>query len=314
MGGRRDWLLGQFPWIRSRSNAERSALENHPASDVVSQNPTSDDDPQLINLLKQVIALRQSGDVQGSLDLVDRSLADGIFSNYLLDNRGRALIQLNRCVEAIPIWWTLYQAKPQQYESILTKQLVRILKLTCRSQGWMPQHIVQEIETLASLEASVLKECELLRGYAYTPLIVRLIDTALENQFKTPWLILIKAKALIDLKSFDAAKNLLNQLQKSVQEPSTLHSIEDILAALASDVDVERVLQHVAELKVKGDLDAAQDLLVHAMLQNPSCVLFEEKLQELLVERGEQNPQLQAFELFLGEAERMRTAASMSGP
>ena len=71
-------------------------------------------------------------------------------------------------------------------------------------------------------------------------------------------------------------------------------------------------MQALVPLKAKGDLDAAQDLLVQALLQNHSCVLYEEKLQELLVERGEKNPELQVFELFLGEAERMRTAASIS--
>jgi hypothetical protein len=36
-------------------------------------------------------------------------------------------------------------------------------------------------------------------------------------------------------------------------------------------------------------------------------------LQELFVERGEKNPALQAFKLFLGEAEKMQTAALISG-
>jgi hypothetical protein len=60
-----------------------------------------------MDVLREVIALRQAGDVQASLALVDRSLAEGMSSNYLLDNRARALAQLNRENEAIQIWEVL---------------------------------------------------------------------------------------------------------------------------------------------------------------------------------------------------------------
>jgi hypothetical protein len=89
--------------------------------------------------------------------------------------------------------------------------------------------------------------------------------------------------------------------------------MEQMLDALSGDVEVELVVRAAVRLKAKGDLDAAQDLLVKALLQNHSCVVYEETLQQLLVERGEKNPALQAFELFLGEAEKMQTAALISG-
>jgi hypothetical protein len=88
--------------------------------------------------------------------------------------------------------------------------------------------------------------------------------------------------------------------------------MEDMLDTLSRNVEAELVVRALVPLKAKGDLDAAQNLLLQALLQNHSCVLYEEKLQELLVERGEKNPEYQAFELFLGEAERIRDAASIS--
>lgn len=393
MGVRRNWWLMRFPWARSRSSVECTAAERKELSDGATQSSTSDRDPRLMDLIRQVIALRQSGDVQGSLDLIDRSFAEGISSNYLLDNRARALsqlncereaiqiwealskcgdlelqekakrliyqykcrsvlqhvvqlsqlghatealsvldvaraegiendmlldnrarvlVQLNRHIEAISVWRQLSQSDSKKYNSILISQLVGTLQLICRSQGWNVQCFDKDVETLDKLEGGVLQECELLCGLGYTKLLIKLVDQALESGFKSPWLALAKANALIELEQFVDAKNFLNHSKESVQDQHVLVIMEDMLDALSRDVEVELVVRALVPLKAKGDLDAAQNLLVQALLQNHSCVLYEEKLQELLVERGEKNPEHQVFELFLGEAERIRDTASVS--
>ena len=387
MAARRDWLLGRFPWARSRSTVECAAAECNESSDCESKSSLTERDPHLMDVLREVIALRQAGDAQASLALVDRSLAEGMSSNYLLDNRaralaqlnreneaiqiweflsecgdlelqetskrlvylqrtsvclkqgdaikalelldaaraegldnnllldsrGRALIQLNRPVDAIPIWRELYHSNPNRYEPILARQLVRSSQSICRSQGWLPQYINQEIERLDELEASILQECNLLCQYGYTPLLIRLVDCVLQNEFESPWLVIAKANALIELEKFVDAQNLLNHFKDSVHEQHALAATEQLLDALSGDVEVELVVRAAVRLKAKGDLDAAQDLLVNELLQDYSCVVYEETLQQLLVERGEKNPALQAFELFLGEAKKMQTAALISG-
>ena len=394
MGRHRHWLLGRFPWTRPRSSAECAAAESNESSDCVSESPLTERDPHLMDVLREVIALRQAGDVQASLALVDRSLAEGMSSNYLLDNRARALAQLNReneairiwevlsecgdlelqekskrlvfqqkcrCVlhrvvylsrlgdvhealaildraqaegiendvlldnrarifvqlnchtEAISIWKKLSQSDPSKYNAILINQLVGALQLICRSQGWDAQYFNQDFETLDALERGVLKECELLRRRGYAQALIKLVDKALETGFESPWLVIAKANALIELENFVDAQNLLNHFKNSVHEQHALAAMEQMLDALSGDVEVELVVRAAVRFKAKGDLDAAQDLLVQALLQNHSCVLYEETLQELLVERGEKNPALQAFKLFLGEAEKMQTAALISG-
>ena len=394
MAARRDWLLGRFPWARSRSTVDCAAAECNQSSDCASESLLTERDPHLMDVLREVIALRQAGDVQASLALVDRSLAEGMSSNYLLDNRARALAQLNReneaiqiwevlsecgdlelqekskrlvfqqkcrCVlhrvlyfsrlgdarealaildraqaegiennmlldnrarifvqlnrhlEAISIWKKLSQSDPSKYNAILINQLVGALQLICRSQGWDAQYFNQDFETLDALERGVLKECELLRRRGYAQALIQLVDKALETGFESPWLVIAKANALIELENFVDAQNLLNHFKNSVHEQHPLAAMEQMLDALSGDVEVELVVRAAVRFKAKGDLDAAQDLLVQALLQNHSCVLYEETLQELLVERGEKNPTLQAFELFLGEAEKMQTAALISG-
>ena len=394
MGRHRHWLLGRFPWTRPRSSAECAAAESNESSDCASESPLTERDPHLMDVLREVIALRQAGDVQASLALVDRSLAEGMSSNYLLDNRARALAQLNReneaiqiwevlsecgdlelqekskrlvfqqkcrCVlhrvlyfsrlgdarealaildraqaegiennmlldnrarifvqlnrhlEAISIWKKLSQSDPSKYNIILINQLVGALQLICRSQGWNAQYFNQDFETLDALERGVLKECELLRRRGYAQALIKLVDKALETGFESPWLVIAKANALIELENFVDAQNLLNHFKNSVHEQHALAAMEQMLDALSGDVEVELVVRAAVRFKAKGDLDAAQDLLVQALLQNHSCVLYEETLQELLVERGEKNPALQAFKLFLGEAEKMQTAALISG-
>ena len=394
MAARRDWLLGRFPWARSRSTVDCAAAECNQSSDCASESLLTERDPHLMDVLREVIALRQAGDVQASLALVDRSLAEGMSSNYLLDNRASALAQLNReneaiqiweflsecgdlelqekskrlvfqqkcrCVlhrvlyfsrlgdarealaildraqaegiennmlldnrarifvqlnrhlEAISIWKKLSQSDPSKYNAILINQLVGALQLICRSQGWDAQYFNQDFETLDALERGVLKECELLRRRGYAQLLIQLVDKALETGFESPWLVIAKANALIELENFVDAQNLLNHFKNSVHEQHALAAMEQMLDALSGDVEVELVVRAAVRFKAKGDLDAAQDLLVQALLQNHSCVLYEETLQELLVERGEKNPALQAFKLFLGEAEKMQTAALISG-
>ena len=387
MGRHRHWLLGRFPWTRPRSSAECAAAVSNESSDCASESSLTERDPHLMDVLREVIALRQAGDVQASLALVDRSLAEGMSSNYLLDNRARALaqlnreneaiqiwevlsecgdlelqetskrlvylqrtsdylkqgnaseallvleqacveglendvlldnrarvlVQLNRHIEAILIWRKLYQFNPKRYESILARQLVGALQVICRSQGWNAQYFNQDFETLDALERGVLKECELLRRRGYAQPLIQLVDKALETGFESPWLVIAKANALIELEKFVDAQNLLNHFKDSVHEQHALAAMEQMLDALSGDVEVELVVRAAVRFKAKGDLDAAQDLLVQALLQNHSCVLYEETLQELLVERGEKNPALQAFKLFLGEAEKMQTAALISG-
>ena len=394
MGRHRHWLLGRFPWTRPRSSAECAAAESNESSDCASESSLTERDPHLMDVLREVIALRQAGDVQASLALVDRSLAEGMSSNYLLDNRARALAQLNReneairiwevlsecgdlelqekskrlvfqqkcrCVlhrvlyfsrlgdarealaildraqaegiennmlldnrarifvqlnrhlEAISIWKKLSQSDPSKYNAILINQLVGALQLICRSQGWDAQYFNQDFETLDALERGVLKECELLRRRGYAQALIQLVDKALETGFESPWLVIAKANALIELENFVDAQNLLNHFKDSVHEQHALAAMEQMLDALSGDVEVELVVRAADRFKAKGDLDAAQDLLVQALLQNHSCALYEETLQELLVERGEKNPALQAFKLFLGEAEKMQTAALISG-
>ena len=397
MAARRDWLLGRFPWARSRSSVDCAAAECNESSDYASESSLTERDPHLMDVLREVIALRQAGDVQASLALVDRSLAAGMSSNYLLDNRARALaqlnreneaiqiweflsecgdlelqekskrlvklarkqqcrfvlqhsvylshsghahealavldraqaegiendmlldnrarifVQLNRHIEAISIWKKLSQSDPKKYNAILINQLVGALQLICRSQGWDAQYFNQDFETLDALERGVLKECELLRRRGYAQALIKLVDKALETGFESPWLVIAKANALIELENFVDAQNLLNHFKDSVHEQHPLAAMEQMLDALSGDVEVELVVRAAVRFKAKGDLDAALDLLLQALLQNHSCVLYEETLQQLLVERGEKNPALQAFKLFLGEAEKMQTAALISG-
>ena len=397
MAARRDWLLGRFPWARSRSTVDCAAAECNQSSDCASESSLTERDPHLMDVLREVIALRQAGDVQASLALVDRSLAEGMSSNYLLDNRARALaqlnreneaiqiwevlsecgdlelqeksrrlvklarqqqcrfvlqrsvhlsqsgharealaildraqakgiennmlldnrarifVQLNRHIEAISIWRKLSQSDPKKYNAILINQLVGALQLICRSQGWNAQYFNQDLETLDALERGVLKECELLRRRGYAQLLIQLVDKALETGFESPWLVIAKANALLELERFVDAQNLLNHFKNSVHEQHALAAMEQMLDALSGDVEVELVVRAAVRFKAKGDLDAAQDLLVKALLQDHSCVVYEETLQQLLIERGEKNPTLQAFELFLGEAEKMQTAALISG-
>ena len=58
-------------------------------------------------LLEQAIALRENGELQASLELLDQAKADGLQSPWIEDNRARALVRLERRAEALAIWEAL---------------------------------------------------------------------------------------------------------------------------------------------------------------------------------------------------------------
>jgi tetratricopeptide (TPR) repeat protein len=313
-----DMLLDNRARVLSQLNREKEAIQIWESLSECSDLKLKEKSKRLVcqykckSVLQRVVKLSRLGHANEALSVLDVARAEGIENDILLDNRARVLVKLNRHVEAISIWRQLSQSNPEKYNVILISRLVGALQLICRSQGWNVQCFDKDVETLDKLEGGILQECELLRGRGCTKLLIKFVDQACESEFKSPWLALAKANALIELKKFIDARNFLNHSKESVQDQHVLVIMEDMLDALSRDVEVELVVRALVRLKAKGDLDAAQNLLVQALFQNHSCVLYEEKLQELLVERGEKNPEHQVFELFLGEAERIRDSASVS--
>ena len=122
-----------------------------------------------MDVLREVIALRQAGDVQASLALVDRSLAEGMSSNYLLDNRARALAQLNRENEAIQIWEVLSECGDLELQE-KAKRLIYQYK--CRS---VLQHVVQLSQQGHATEA--LYVLDVARQIKGNEIIIKLSDS-----------------------------------------------------------------------------------------------------------------------------------------
>ena len=83
------------------SSAVGDSVEAAPAAaDVAGPEEAVDPTP----VLKEAIQLRESGDAQASLDVLEQSLADGLKSPWIEDNRARALVMLERRAEALAIW------------------------------------------------------------------------------------------------------------------------------------------------------------------------------------------------------------------
>ena len=66
---------------------------------------TSNSDGELLQAcLGEVIGLREAGDAELSLQLIDQALALGLTSPWFQDNRARALLALGQRQEALGLW------------------------------------------------------------------------------------------------------------------------------------------------------------------------------------------------------------------
>jgi predicted Zn-dependent protease len=76
-------------------------------------------------ILKDAIAAREAGNAKGSLALLDAAYAAGFTSGWLQDNRARALVHLQRTVEAVAIWRTI----PADQDEPLARAIAEMMDL-----------------------------------------------------------------------------------------------------------------------------------------------------------------------------------------
>lgn len=86
--------------------------------------PAADGDVQTA-LLKDVIALREAGDAERSLRLLEAAVEAGLVSDWIEDNRARALLVLGREQEAIPLLETLSACSTDAVAASATELLLK---------------------------------------------------------------------------------------------------------------------------------------------------------------------------------------------
>ena len=227
--------------------------------------------PELKAVLDAAIALRESGQVEASLAMLDRCSAEGSRSPWLAGNRARALLLLDQRDEAQAIWQALLgsaheavsssaQAMLELLEAERLKQLRdEWLQLAQAEAETLPELESAEATALADLERPVLEASIRLRDQGAAALSLRLLEAAREAGLCSAWIDDNRARALVQLNRRAEAQVIWEELAQGddegvramateMAELQRTQLVKELSAQLRQLLQNEgRVVQHLPE-------------------------------------------------------------------
>ena len=167
-------------------------------------------------LLKELIACREGGCAELSLELIQLAEQQGWGSPWLEDNKARAELALGRPKLAYAIWETLQTAEDSDTAAMATAMLQELhsdLKLQtalltcCQASGWQPRHLGNPHEATRIGLSQALAEIVACREAGRSDLSLKLIRLCQQGGHTSPWLDDNQARVEVDQGQFwDAAK------------------------------------------------------------------------------------------------------------
>ena len=215
-------------------------------------------------LLEQAIALRENGELQASLELLDQAKADGLQSPWIEDNRARALVRLERRAEALAIWEALAEGDDEGVRGMAAEMVER------QRQQLSPleAHVLAGSDLSAELKAE-LDAAIALRESGQAQASLELLDRLTADGQRSPWLASNRARALLLLDRRDEARAIWQALLGSAHEAvvgaaermlqelerEQLRACRDQLLQLAEDTTVGLEALAAAEPQRLSDLE-----------------------------------------------------------
>jgi hypothetical protein len=218
------------------------SVEAAPAAAAVA-GPEEAVDPTPV--LKEAIQLRESGDAQASLEVLEQALAQGLSSPWIEDNRARALVMLERRAEALAIWERLAEGEDEGVRGMAAEMASRqrqaLEALTDSSIDALIDESTDETthteeasakgRPLTALEEDVLAESELspelkaqldaaiaLRESGQVEASMAMLDRCSQEGQRSPWLAENRARVLLQLARRDEAETIWQALAGSTHE------------------------------------------------------------------------------------------------
>lgn len=194
------------------------------AADVAGPEEAVDPTP----VLKEAIQLRESGDAQASLEVLEQAVAKGLSSPWIEDNRARALVMLERRAEALAIWERLAEgedegvrgmaaemaSRQRQALEALTDASIDALIDESTDETTHTEEASEKGRPLTALEEDVLAESELspelkaqldaaiaLRESGQLEASLAMLDRCSQEGQRSPWLAENRARVLLQLDS-----------------------------------------------------------------------------------------------------------------
>ena len=278
------------------------------------------------SILKEAIALRKEQQDQLSLQILELTTSEGFETDAINENKARALVNLKRSIEAVHLLEDLLASKKEKTQESAKKilkslgqNLLEQTKKILSINGWQIRHLPENPpQLLAELEPALLKEAIALRKAKQEKLSLAILDLSIKSGLKTDRIDDNKARALVNDEKYFEAVTIWNSLKDS-QNAQIQQSAISMLKSFGDKGFQQGVLQEVDNILLsKKDQDQAINLLIDAILQNPSDHKFHEKLGEVAImttNKGDQSDQqfeelsahsraLAGFEAFVTELEQ----------
>ena len=264
--------------------------------------PSSDDPVR--DALEEAIALRELGNPQLSLAMLQRMHEVGLQSPWIQDNVARAWVDLGEQQRAIALWQELLQhndrALAEQAADTLQamlRPLREALQASCDRHHWAVRHLPPLAEPPAgNLLLAILQEVIDSREGQRPTLSLELIEISRAHGWNSPWLEDNQARALIHLGRHGEACTIWERLQHDADSAVAGEAVR-----MLGQYQPERIrhpLQDQLEaLDADGRHDEAQTLLLEALSRDPDDALLWPLLEQRLQPQQAAGSELLATEL-----------------
>ena len=281
-------------------------------------------------LLKDVIALRDDGNNEASLRITDCALSAGAKRDErLLDNRARALSNLNRLPEAITAWRDLQGSdnkdlrnKLKQFADNTTKKYFQYIRKglvgVCSNYGLNIQVLSNECESLKDFEKLILQEAISAGKSGRAEFSFRLIEKNSELGLASSRLKDNQARALINLKRVPEAVLIWRELLNSAENSGFKQQIQKMLDQYGLISGRTCILEKCSQYLASGNINPAKNITINAIIDDPdweeSVDLLTDILKTESVEVGDRSSphsdlkghqlDLQTYELIISCLEK----------
>ena len=261
-------------------------------------------------VLEEAIRLRESGQAELSLALLERAESDGLDDVWLQDNRARALVELQRHQEAARIWAELENAEDPTLRNVAKQNLQALaleaeigrlhdeVQAVARQFSWNLVRLGPELIRLSAFEYALLEEAKLAREKGSAAVSLALMDWAVSAGFQSPWLQDNRARALVALDRVVEACDLWRNIRASTALAEAREAAEEMLRSCRRAEQKQRNAEHeivwveqAQRLKLEQGPAAAIDHLARGLLIYPDSAPCEQALLQCLGELRQQQDQ-----------------------
>ena len=206
--------------------------------------------------LNAAIRLREEGNPEMSLKMIEEELKSDNPNPWWLDNKARAYSELGRHIDALNIWQLLirypdvelaHTAKSMEY--IVQSMLVKTLTDICLKYGWKAQSISISLDGEKTVTESIYEEISTLIHQKKSDLVIELSSYAMSIGIESAWLQNSRARALYEIERKSEAIDQWLELKIS-ESMNYLH--ESDLSYASMRVELENLQDEIEPMRIEN--------------------------------------------------------------